>query len=122
MIIFSPANISPAKVNELTAQIDIAPTIFGLLNFNYKSKFFGQDALNTPPEKRRAYISTYEGLGYIKNGKLIIQSPVKKINQFTPDFITGSAEHSKLNDTLANEATSFYQAASWLIKNHRYNK
>ncbi|MFC4261519.1 LTA synthase family protein [Ferruginibacter yonginensis] len=122
MLIYSPANIAPQRVSQLTAQIDIAPTLLGLLQFNYTSKFFGQDVLHTPANKRRAYISTYQGLGFIQNNQLIIQSPVKKIKQYQPDFTTGLATPQPLNDSLANVATAFYQTASWLIKNNKYHQ
>ncbi len=112
----------PSVVNTFTAQIDIAPTILGMLNFNYKSKFFGQDILNNPVEKRRGYISTYQGLGYIKNEQLVIQSLVKKVTQFVPNFTTGEAAAVPLNDSLGKGAISFYQAAVWLIKNKKYSK
>jgi phosphoglycerol transferase MdoB-like AlkP superfamily enzyme len=122
LLIYSPANLQPSVVSSVTAQIDIAPTILGLLNFNYKSKFFGQDIFAVSAEKRCAYISTYQGLGYIKNEQLIIQSPVKKINQFVPNFTTGEALSTPLNNSLSKEAISFYQAAVWLIKNKKYQK
>jgi hypothetical protein len=61
-------------------------------------------------------------LGYIKNKQLLIQSPVKKLNQFLPNFETGEAVPVTLNDSLAKEAISFYQAAVWLIKNKKYGK
>ena len=122
LLIFSPKNIAPRQINDLAAQIDIAPTIFGLLGFNYTSKFFGQDVLNTSKEKRNAFISTYQGLGFIKTDQLIIQSPVRKISQYIPDFKTGAATLTKANDSLAKMATSFYQTAAWLIKNKKFNK
>jgi phosphoglycerol transferase MdoB-like AlkP superfamily enzyme len=122
LLIFSPSNIKPQRINTLTAQIDIAPTILGLLNFNYKSKFLGQDVFSSDENKRRAYISTYQGLGFLKNQQLIIQSPVAKINQFVPDFKTGAAVGKALNDTLAKQAQSFYQTAAWLIKNKKYSE
>lgn len=122
LLIYSPLHIQPQVVTNLTAQIDIAPTIFGLLNFNYTSKFFGQDVFSSNQNNRRAYISTYQGLGFLKNDQLIIQSPVRKINQFIPNFKTGAATSTQLNDTLATLATSFYQTASWLIKNKKYTQ
>ncbi len=122
MIIYSPANITPARVTRLTAQIDIAPTILGLLKFNYKSKFFGQDIFDLPEGKERAFISTYQGLGYLKNNKLIIQSPVKKIQEWQPDFVTGKAVKTAATDSLVKQAISFYQCASWLVKHGKYNK
>ena len=122
LIIYSPANIKITVFDKITAQIDIAPTLLGLLNFSYRSKFFGQDVLNTSDDKRRAYISTYQGLGYIKNGQLIIESPVRKIKQYSPDFKTGTAVASPVDEKLSSEAIAFYQTASWLFKNNSYGK
>ena len=120
LLIFSPKNIQPIQVNYLTAQIDIAPTLFGILGFNYTSKFFGEDVFNISEEKRHAFISTYQGLGFIKGNELLIQSPVRKLHQFTPDFKTGAATATKLNDSLVKMATAFYQTAAWLVKNKKY--
>ena len=122
LLIYSPANLQPSVVSTLTAQIDIAPTVLGLLNFNYKSKFFGQDVLHTLADKRRAYVSTYQGLGFIKNDEMVIQSPVKKVNCFKPNFITGEAVGIPLKDSLSKEAIAFYQVAVWLLKEGKYGK
>ncbi|MBL7763831.1 MAG: sulfatase-like hydrolase/transferase [Chitinophagaceae bacterium] len=120
MLIYSPQNIQPGKIDALTAQIDIAPTILGLLSFDYTTKFFGQDILNTPAEKQKAFISTYQGLGFIENNELVIQSPVKKINTYKPDFTTGEAKPIIGNDSTVLKAIAYYQTASWLIKNKKY--
>jgi phosphoglycerol transferase MdoB-like AlkP superfamily enzyme len=123
MLFYAPAIIKqPATVDRLMAQIDIPPTILGMLNFSYKSKFMGQDIFNIKPGKEKAFISTYQGLGFIENGKLIIQSPVKKLKQFKPDFKTGSATEEPLNDSLAKKAVAYYQVATWLFKNKKYSK
>lgn len=121
LIIYSPAFIQPAINKRLMAQIDIAPTILGLLNFSYKTRFFGFDMLRLPVGKERAFISTYQGLGYLKNDDLVIQSPVKKIRQFKPDFITGNSTPVALDTTLVKEAIANYQCAYWLIENKKYN-
>ncbi len=44
--IYSPGK-KPAECNKLMSQIDLMPTLFGLLHFNYQSKFFGQDVFKT---------------------------------------------------------------------------
>ncbi|TXJ25997.1 MAG: alkaline phosphatase family protein [Chitinophagaceae bacterium] len=120
MVIYSPGNILPAKVESLTAQIDIVPTILGLLQFNYKTKFFGQDVLNLPADKQRAFISTYQGLGLVVHDTLIVQSPVKQTAIFQADFSTGAAKELKPDDKLTRQAIACYQAAAWLIRNGRY--
>ena len=122
LLIFSPNLLKPQTVNKLTAQIDIPPTILGLLKFHYKTKFFGQDIFNLPAGKEKAFISTYQGLGFIENGRLIIQSPVKKVKEYVPDFKTGLATEVPLHDSLAKKAIAYYQTAAWLIKHKYYNK
>jgi phosphoglycerol transferase MdoB-like AlkP superfamily enzyme len=42
---YAPAVISPRIENRLTAQIDLAPTLPGLLNLEYTSKFYDYDIL-----------------------------------------------------------------------------
>lgn len=122
MLIYSPANISPKQFERLTAQIDIAPTILGLLKFDYRSKFFGQDIFALPEGRERALISTYQGLGYLRNDQLVIQSPVQQVEQFRPDFVTGNAVRVHVTDSLAEQAIAYYQTAAWLLKHKKYNK
>ncbi|MFT3912335.1 MAG: LTA synthase family protein [Ferruginibacter sp.] len=120
LIIYSPTIMAPRKIETLTGQIDIPPTILGLCNFTYKSKFFGQDVLDSIPHKQKAFISTYQGLGFIEDDKLVVQSPVKKISMFQPDFNTGSAAKINPIDSLEQKAISFYQVAAWLVRNKKY--
>ena len=64
------------------SQIDVMPTVFGLLNFNYTSKFIGQDVLKEGYQPR-AYIATYQDLGYLTPDKLTIISPLRKTTQYS---------------------------------------
>lgn len=121
MLIYAPSLLQPRKITSLTAQVDIAPTILGLLKFHYRSKFFGKDIFHAPAEKQHAFISTYQGLGFLKNNELIIQSPVKQVIQEHPDFITGGAIDIPVNDSLAKLAISYYQCASWLLTHAKQN-
>ncbi len=122
LIIYSPALVKPEKVNSLMAQIDVGPTLLGLLHFNYRSKFFGQDIFNTPPDKRRAFISTYQGLGFIQNDQLILQSPVRQIRSYAPDFVTGKNVSIKGDSAVIKNAIACYQVAAWLIRNKKFGK
>lgn len=120
MIMYSPGHIKPGRFEKLTAQIDIGPSILGLLNFSYQSKFFGQDVFKMKDEQQRAFISTYQSLGYIKNNKLVILDPNKKVATFSPNFITGSSKSVPSEEWLTNEAIANYQLASYLYSNAGY--
>ncbi|MET0299280.1 MAG: LTA synthase family protein, partial [Flavitalea sp.] len=121
MIMYAPGIIKPGKYTELASQVDIAPTILGLLRMNYRSKFFGQDLFHMDPAKHKAFIATYQGLGYLNDTSLVIQSPIKKITQFHPDFFTGRATEIKVDSITAKKAIAYSQCANWLLKNKKQN-
>jgi phosphoglycerol transferase MdoB-like AlkP superfamily enzyme len=118
--IYAPALIKPVVEKRLTSQIDLAPTVLGLLNVNYTSRFLGYDIFKTPAGRERAFISTYQDMGYLSAGKLVILSPQRKIEQLVPDFATGSAVRAPLNDSMVNAAIAWYQGANYLYKFKKY--
>ena len=119
-IIYAPQLIKPAIEERLVSQIDLAPTILGLMNLNYTSRFFGYDMYNMTAGNERAFISTYQDMGYIKDGKMVILSPQQKIKMFKPDFLTGGNSPIATSDTLVNEAIAWYQGASFLYRSGWY--
>lgn len=122
LIIYNPSQASSKKIDRLMAQIDVAPTILGLLSFDYRSKFFGRDIFTVNPRDDHAFLSTYEGLGYLKSDRMVVQWPINKIEMLIPDFKTGNAEPVVMDDSLIKEATAWYQCASWVLKNKRYTQ
>lgn len=128
--IYSP-NEKPAKFNKLMSQIDLMPTLFGMLHFDYESKFFGQDVFKTD-YKPRAFIATYQDLGLIKDNILTILSPKQVVKQYALKVkpIAGVASEFQImyeetplkteRTDLVNDAISFYQSASYLLKEKEY--
>lgn len=121
MWIYAPGIIQPRIEERLTAQIDIVPTILGLLNMNYKSKFFGKDVLNSTKGNETAFISTYQGLGMLTRNDLVIQRPPKEVKAYVPDFVSGQSKETAAKDTVIKKAIAYYQCASWMIRNKRYS-
>lgn len=112
LFIYAPYHFKPEVVNKLMSQIDIPPTILGLLHFSYRSKFYGYDIFKIPVWKERAFIGTYQNLGYIHDSTLVILKPEKKVEVFYPNFKTGDNRPAPYNDTLVQQAISYYQSAS----------
>ncbi len=119
-IIYAPQLVKPAIENRLVSQIDLAPTILGLMNMNYTSRFMGYDVYNMYPGNERAFISTYQEIGYIKNDKMVILSPRKHVKTYITDFITGDNTLISGPDSLINEAIAWYQGASFLYRSGKY--
>ncbi len=116
LLIYAPGFIQAGTMPRLMSQIDIGPTILGLLNFSYRSKFFGYDIFKLETGRERAFVSTYQSLGYVKNDSLIILKPQKVTATFIPDFKDGSARQTLPNRHLIDEAVAWYQAASFQFK------
>lgn len=92
------------------SQADIAPTLLGLLNFSYKSNFMGADVFATPKGPERAFIATYQGLGYLTPDRLVILRPRKEpeVQMLENAF----AKTAKSNAELVKEAIAWYQFSS----------
>jgi phosphoglycerol transferase MdoB-like AlkP superfamily enzyme len=132
-LVYSPGFIEPKHVTTLMSQIDVMPTLFGLLHFNYSSKFYGQNVFD-PNYQPRAFVATYQDLGMIKDNVLTIISPVKKIKQFQlisrakPNIKEEFQSHydeipmSLLREDLVKETIAYYQTSAYLLKHKKLNK
>lgn len=114
-IVYSPGFIQPRRVDKLCSQIDLMPTIFSLLHFSYDSKFYGRDIL-APDYNQRAFMATYQDLGYYSDDVLTVLSPVRRIRQFDVRE-TGPWSHTETPketpaDSLVREAQAFYQTVN----------
>jgi phosphoglycerol transferase MdoB-like AlkP superfamily enzyme len=131
-MIFS-SDMQPQQYTNLMSQIDVMPTLFGLLHFDYKSKFYGQDVLQAS-YKPRAFVATYQNLGLIKDNILTILSPKQMVKQYqlntvgnqktAPNFQLYYEENPmpKIREDLVKETVSYYQTASDLLKKKKYNQ
>ncbi|MCB6181945.1 sulfatase-like hydrolase/transferase [Leeia sp. TBRC 13508] len=116
MLIYSPKHIQPGKMERLMGQVDIAPTLLGLLNFNYTSHFFGYDMYQLEPGRERLLLGTYQDVALIRNGQMAILSPKQVEKQVKPNFEDGSAIPETVDPKLAQEAVSWYQGASEVFR------
>jgi phosphoglycerol transferase MdoB-like AlkP superfamily enzyme len=119
MFIFAPGKVAPQINNHLMSQIDVAPTILGLLNFSYESKFYGYDIFKVKQAEERAFISTYQNLGYLKHDSMIVLMPLQKpelrlLNREGEPIATIKQGVEDLKIT--KEAISWYQSASLAFK------
>ncbi|HEX5091051.1 MAG TPA: sulfatase-like hydrolase/transferase [Burkholderiales bacterium] len=121
VMVYSPAHVAPRRVDRLMSQIDIAPTLLGLLRLRYYSKFFGRDVLDSPPETDRAFVANYETLGYLKGDRLLVLHPKRKVEEFVVGQEGAELTRVARPDAgLQAEAVSYYQLAADLYKHGGY--
>lgn len=116
LLVYAPGRIRPQKIDTLASQIDIAPTVLGLLNFSYETKFLGKDILLMKSGEGRAFISTYERLGFLRDDKMVILGPKKEIEYYRFDRVTGKTDATILPEVYLLDALGYYQGTNYLYK------
>jgi len=116
LFIYAPKLIEARENAQLASQIDLAPTLLGLLNLDYQSTFFGRNLLADNPLPPRVVVGNYQHLGLFDGKDLAILSPRQGLRRHD-DALTESRE-SRVNsdDPLASRAISYYQTASYGFK------
>ncbi|WP_428070678.1 LTA synthase family protein [Chryseobacterium gambrini] len=133
-MVFSEGFIQPQKFTQTMSQIDVMPTVLGLLNFSYQSKFLGQDVFSKEFQPK-AYVATYQDLGFVKDNYLTVISPLRKIKQYalvqqknnlSPEFNIYFDENplkeKEQNKPMVDATISAYQSTSFWLKKNQLNR
>ena len=121
MVFYAPKHLRPGRVDTLTTQIDIAPTVLGLLGFEYHAPFFGEDVLNARADGRVALFSHNHDVALYQNGELAILGLNKSVQDVFYDREADSYRPAPPNPRLNDLAVAYYQTAFELFRERRYN-
>ncbi len=122
LFIYAPGGqIAPGRVKALTSQVDYAPTLLGLLNWSYVSRFYGHDVRRTPAAAARALIGNYQKLGHLRGDHFVVLRPQRGANSYTVDLPTGTLTPAPRDEANENAAVSYYQSANYLYTHRLYN-
>jgi len=117
-LVWNPALVPARKVGALCSQIDLMPTVLGLMNWSYTTEFYGQDVLSQGygPERQRAFISSYQKIGLLTPDTLALLKPKREITLAHESLATGKLTHGG-NPARVDDAVALFQTASWRFKN-----
>lgn len=104
------------KLMKQCSQIDLFPTFFGLMNWDYESDFYGRDVRDAAFAER-AFVGTYRKLALMKRDRIMILSDQKKQAFYRWDnkqdeLVPLATDRSFLEETIA-----WYQTADYLFTN-----
>lgn len=116
LFIFAPGLIEPRKIPTLASQIDLAPTLLGLLNLDYTSTFFGRDVLREDAARGRVLIGNYQHLGLFDGQNLAILSPKKGMRRHYDALGLSDELTVSINDPLIQRDIAYYQSASYMFQ------
>ncbi len=65
-LFYAPRHITPDRIEQISNQMDIAPTILGVLNMDYEASFWGKDLREYSPSENYAFIVRNSKFGYLQ--------------------------------------------------------
>jgi phosphoglycerol transferase MdoB-like AlkP superfamily enzyme len=118
LFIYAPAHIQPREFSDVASQIDLAPTLLGLLNMDYVSTFFGRNVLRNDRAPGRALLGNYQHLGLFDGSSLAILSPRKSMRRHDDALGLSHEVVVDATDTLQRRNIAYYQGASHAFQKH----
>jgi len=116
LFIWAPGLVAPRREDKMMSQVDLAPTVLGLLHATYVARFVGSDIFS-PTYQPRAFISNYQKVAVLReDGLLTVLKPVKQVVQYQADLATGALVPLKeLRPDAVDEAIFYYQGTDELF-------
>lgn len=120
-LIYAPTIFhEPKTYDNMVSQIDVFPTIMGLLNIPFTNSTFGIDLFR---EKRKfVYFSSDDKIGCMNDNFFLIihKNGEKELFEYQQHSTTNYVEkYPQIADTMALYAKSMLQTAQWVIANHK---
>ena len=113
-LIFAPGFVAPQQIEGIVSQIDLMPTLLSLLDMDYDSHFYGRSIFD-PDYVNRAFIATYQDLGYLEGDTFTILSPVRRYEQYrvvpTEENPHNLEPAAQTDTTQLNRAVYYYQTS-----------
>ncbi|MEO6671084.1 MAG: sulfatase-like hydrolase/transferase [Ferruginibacter sp.] len=125
MLFYAPALLTPAKHSEPVSQVDVLPTIAGMLQQPYSNSTLGRDVLDSCKNESAAFI-IYHAPGWIgvvtdkyfyrKNIRIKKEEFVPVKNDLPP--LTQQQEDSAKKH-LSELTSAMYETARWMLVNNK---
>ncbi len=120
LMIYAPGRLAPRRIDTLTTQIDIAPTVLGLLGLPYEAPFFGVDVLNHPEAAGVALFSHNHDVAVYHDGRIAVLGLGGEIETYRYERSTDRYTPIPEDRELSELGIAYFQTASEMFKDHRY--
>ena len=124
-LFYAPHILKPERIKRPTSQLDIAPTILGLLGGEYRTTFFGKDIFSPDNESEFAMmVYGKKRYGIISGPELTILSETGDNYAYKRESVKSDwieTQYSDNYDRLARLSTAILQTAEKLLQEKKYH-
>jgi phosphoglycerol transferase MdoB-like AlkP superfamily enzyme len=128
LLFYAPGFIKPEKRTDVVSQIDILPTVAGLLNQSYINTTLGRDLLRKEPGKDFAFIIHHDEakIGLVNNDYYYILNLNLQKDTLVPVRFNTPAlsqnDYIRMKSKLSVQTIAFYETARWMLLNNQKEK
>ncbi len=106
LLIYSPALLgdSAVRIDKIGSQVDIIPTLLGLIGGKYEIECWGRDLLNLPDsDSGYAIINLWDRIGYLNNNYFYFE----QVGQYTKLYTKNNNEYTEADTTKNSSELSY---------------
>ncbi len=124
LLFYAPFLLAPQKHREVVSQIDILPTIAGMIHQSYINTALGRDLLDPNKKNNYAFVTnTSDAIGMVTDEFFYLRNINSNEEQLKP-MHNGNIQYSKSQQDSARKrlsdfTTAFYETAKYLLMNNK---
>lgn len=125
MLFYAPQLISPQKRNEVVSQIDILPTLAGMLHMSYTNTTLGRDVLHSKNKMDAAFIIHHDegNIGVVTDDYYFVKNLRIKKEELMPMrsniLSLTPAQKDSVKNSLSQLTSAMYETAKWMLVNNK---
>ena len=115
-LFYGPGLVEPQRVSTVASQVDVAPTLLGLMGLPAPGEFLGRDVRRVKPGDGFAFVHEDEVLGIVRGSRLLVEFPDRspilyRIGPNQMDPLRGAKADPGLVEEMGKEMLSYYRVA-----------
>lgn len=123
LLFYAPELLQPQKRSEVVSQIDILPTISGMLHQSYVNTTLGRDLLDSAKKNNYAFITNTAGaIGIVTDDFYFtrnINFPDEKLNSMHYGISLSRQQEDSVKQKLSAFTNAFFETSKYLIMNNK---
>jgi phosphoglycerol transferase MdoB-like AlkP superfamily enzyme len=124
LLFYAPYLLQPQKRSEVVSQIDVLPTIAGMIQQPYVNTTLGRDLLDTGKKNNFAFITNTAGkIGMVTDDFYFISNLNFPDEQMVPINHNNSpyskAQRDSIQQKLSAFTTAFFETAKYMLMNNK---
>ena len=115
LVVHAPAYIAPQRIDTLASQIDVAPTVLGLLRLSYDSRLPGRDILRMAPEDGYAVFNHNRDIAMMRGTSVATLGFGKTMQTESYDPVTKQLRPAPHDPQLESDAQALFQTSQQMF-------